>query len=91
MVVDDVTTLESIDSDGLTVTYDYTVKVSGIDDSERSKLESEIKTANTRNVCENPETSEFLDMGVRYIYNYQDLDDISIRGFEVTKDICDNL
>ena len=91
IAVDDVTTLEGIDSDELTVIYNYRIKVSGLDPSEKSKFESDIQNVNTRNICNNPKTSKFLEMGVSYNYNYQDLDNISIRGFEVTKDICDNL
>lgn len=89
--VDDVTTLEGIDSDGLTVIYNYRIKVSGLDPSEKSKFESDIQNVNTKNICNNPKTSKFLEMGVSYIYKYQDLDNISIRGFEVTKDICESL
>jgi|26BtaG_2_1085354.scaffolds.fasta_scaffold03912_4 hypothetical protein len=91
ITIDDVTTLESIDSDELSVIYDYRLKVSGLNDSEKSKLESDIKNENTKSACNNPDMSKFLELGVSYIYNYHDLDNIRINGFEVTKDICDNL
>lgn len=91
ITVDDVTTLESIDSDGLSVIYGYRLKLSGLNDGEKSKFEADMKNENTKNACNNPDMSKFLELGVSYIYNYHDLDNVRINGFEVTKEICDNL
>ena len=90
MVVDEITTLEKVDLDGLYIIYKYKVDLSGYDTSEINIIGFNIKNENTNKACNKPDIPEALNAGVEYHFTYHDLDNNQISSFEITKAICNN-
>ena len=89
MKVDEITILEQVDLEGLNIIYEYKIELSGLNPSEISAFSFNVKNENTNTSCNNPELTEILGAGIKYHYNYYDLDNNRIPGFEVSKAICD--
>lgn len=90
IVVDEVTTLEKVDLEGLNIIYEYKIELSGFNTNEISVFSFNLKNENTEMACANPDLTEILEAGIKYQYNYYDLDSNRIPGFEVSKAICNN-
>ena len=91
MVLDEYTTWEEVDFDGSAMLYSYTIKVSGLDDRDKSALITEIRNTNTKPVCENPESAKLINTGIDYHYIYNDLNGSNIGSFVVSREICNSL
>lgn len=90
IAVDEITTLENVDLDGLTYIYEYKVDLSDFDTNQIDFIRSNIKNENTNIGCGNPDIVKVLDEGVEYRYLYHDLGNNYITSFDITKSICDN-
>ncbi|WP_348550011.1 hypothetical protein AADH33_13080 (plasmid) [Psychrobacter sp. KFRI-CH2-11] len=91
MVLDEYTTWEEVDFDGSAMLYSYTVKVSDLNDGDKRALISQIRNANTKPVCENPEIATVINTGIDYRYIYNDLNGSRIGSFVVSREICNGL
>ena len=90
IVVDEITILEKVDLEGLNIIYEYKIELSDLNPSEISTFSFNLKNENTKMACNNPDLHEILEAGIKYHYNYYDLDNNRIPGFEVSKAICAN-